>query len=217
MLQRHGAEHPGDHEGEQGDGKSNTDPEAPSHIDQLGINLLGCDLAGFQRHPADGTVARLCADDLRVHRAGVLGACCRSCYRCRLQGHATLRAAPRPHLVHLGVHGADVLDIRLRWKGCALLRLQKRLWVSCEPFRARRIAEVIGLPFVFLVADGILRARSSCRTRDLGPTRILLLLSWEAPWHGRATQYVTLSRLLIYFTYCWGLPSNFRLQPRPQK
>ena len=47
-------------------------PEAPRHVDQLGVRLvLERDDARLERHPADRARARLVADDLRVHRAGV--------------------------------------------------------------------------------------------------------------------------------------------------
>ena len=53
-------------------GEDDADPEAPGHVDELGIGAgLRGDGHRFERHPADRARARPDLPDLRMHRAGV--------------------------------------------------------------------------------------------------------------------------------------------------
>jgi len=59
---------------EERQGEDEAQPEAPAHVDELGARLLrGGWGARLERHAAEGAGTRLGADDLRVHRTGVLG------------------------------------------------------------------------------------------------------------------------------------------------
>ena len=65
------AEH---HDGEQGEGEAEADPEPLGHADELGVGGVGGGGAGLESHAADRAGAGRFADDLGVHGAGVLGA-----------------------------------------------------------------------------------------------------------------------------------------------
>ena len=53
-------------------GEDDADPEAPGHVDELGVGAgLRGDGHRFERHPADRARARPDLPDLRMHRAGV--------------------------------------------------------------------------------------------------------------------------------------------------
>ena len=59
-------------QGDDRHGQRKADPEAPGHVDKLGVGPgLGRDHHGFKRHAADRAGARTDLPDLRVHRAGV--------------------------------------------------------------------------------------------------------------------------------------------------
>ena len=57
-----------------GSAKRGRDPEAPRHVDELGIRpVVERDGTRLERHAADRTRARRVADDLRMHRTGEAG------------------------------------------------------------------------------------------------------------------------------------------------
>src|SRR5579864_7921266 len=89
-------------------GDNQAHPEAAAHVAEFGILfLLRADRARLERHTADGTTAGLGADDLRMHRAGILDL--RHGQRAlRLERHAAAWAWTGADLTDLRAHGTNV-------------------------------------------------------------------------------------------------------------
>ncbi len=106
-------------EGKDGERESETDPEAPRHIAQLGVFFFRAgvrDVLRLERHPADRAIAGVILLDLRVHRAGVDGGGAER--RIALQGHPAFRAAAGLVAFHAFAHRAEIfLCRRLRRSG----------------------------------------------------------------------------------------------------
>src|ERR1700746_1115561 len=95
-------------------GENQAHPEAAAHVAEFGILfLLRADRARLERHTADGTTAGLGADDLRMHRAGVLDL--RYGQRAlRLKRHAAAWAWPGAKMADLRAQGTNVGALLVR-------------------------------------------------------------------------------------------------------
>ena len=92
-------------------GKRDTDPEPARHVAEFGIFFLRRgDRTRLERHAADRTRARLGANDLRMHRAGVLGACGGE-RDVGLEGHTAGRAGSGLGFPNFGTHGTNVMSL----------------------------------------------------------------------------------------------------------
>src|SRR5579871_2843438 len=92
---------------QEGNSQSHTHPKAPLHRTQLRVVFLmgtGKCHAQLQGHPANRTASWLIADDLRVHRTGVL----HRLQRLALEGHATHRPTTGLGLAHIRIHWAHI-------------------------------------------------------------------------------------------------------------
>jgi hypothetical protein len=149
MPQGFPRQHVAHYEGEQGKSEHEPDPEPARDIDQLGIGpLLRGDRHRLQRHAADRTATRLVANNLRVHRAGPLGARTDRNRRDRFQRHATVGAATRSALANLGVHRAGI-DAVVGCRRLALSRAGVTSRVGDELLAAVWTAEPVCLSGVF--------------------------------------------------------------------
>src|SRR5439155_27128479 len=125
------------------------DPEPPAHVDELGVfRLDGGDRARLERLAADGAIAGLIPDDLRMHRAGPFDLGGRRGRDLRLERHAALRAGSRLVLTDFWIHGADV-DRTARGRrgrrGLTRRALEIHARVRLEPAQAALVAEDVGL------------------------------------------------------------------------
>jgi hypothetical protein len=101
-------EHAGHRDREQRSSEDHADPESPRHVAQFGIVFCrGGDSAGLEGHAADGTRSGAGAHDLRMHRAGVLGARRRD-RDVGFKGHAAGGTGSGLGLADFGAHGAHV-------------------------------------------------------------------------------------------------------------
>ena len=103
-----GPKHAAHRNHEQGRGQNQANPEAAAHVAQFRIFFfVRGDGAGLEGHAADRTAARLRADDLRMHRAGVFDF--RDGERAfGIERHAATWTRPRTSLPDVGAHGTDV-------------------------------------------------------------------------------------------------------------
>src|SRR5579864_1706520 len=146
-------------------GENQAHPEAAAHVAEFGILfLLRGDRARFERHAADRTTAGLGADNLRMHRAGVLDL--RHGQRAlRLERHAAAWAWTGANLADLRAHGTNVSALLARGglsvsrncrsscdcrpRGAELNQsrrsLRAEITISAKLLQASAAAEVVGL------------------------------------------------------------------------
>lgn len=135
------------------DGKRNAEPEAPRHVAQFGIVFNGSrHRARFERHAANGARAGARANDLRVHRACVLGARGGDRNR-RLKRHAAGGAGSGFGLAHFGTHWADIGNLASGFRLSAFgpgLRSGSDRWLRRDRSFRRRPSGLSGLVQIFL-------------------------------------------------------------------
>src|ERR1700757_1165798 len=168
---------------EQRRGENQAHPEAAVHVAEFGILfLLRGDRARLERHAADGTTAGLGADDLRMHRAGVLDL--RHGQRAlRLERHAAAWAWTGADLVDLRAHGTNVGAL-LACGGLSVSR--NRNYESsrdCRPRGAELNQSGRSLRAVITIGIGAKLLQASAAAEVVGLARVLKMVSGSGGIH----------------------------------